>query len=407
MNDTRLVIWSETQRARALELAALAGHTPGDGESFDTFWRRLPLTDAVDHLSTVGTGAPTSGARMFFSSGGSTGTPRYTLLRFSEVMDNSALHGQGYAACGIGPDDVVATWGLPGLMSSEFTVHAALAATRCCILPIGETAPEVIVQVVRDFGATALLVMPSDLNPIISHLEATDARLDGIRLVVTGGEPLFPADAERFRARLAASVVFRSVFQTSDTGTIGYQCDECGFGEYHVHDWLQLLEIVDPDADGTGDLVTTNLARALVPVLRQRTGDRARRVDGPCPCGRTSPRIRLIGRTGRFVKFGGEKLDLDRLLGLKEALELPIDDFQVILERDDRGRDRFLLRSNRVFADARLQARGARLFTELGRKLQNQLEHAIVGPLAFAPLPHGEAWTTSTGKTRFFTDRRS
>jgi len=406
MSDPWLCPPTQAQRDRALALAARAGHTPQAGEDLATFWQRIPVADAVDHRSTVGTGDPASGARIFFSSGGSTGTQRYTLLRFSEVLDNSAIHGRGYAACGIGPDHVVATWGLPGIMSSEFTVYVALAATGACIVPIGDTAPDLIIQLVRDFGATTLLVMPSDLTPIMTRLEQTGEQLDAIRLVVTGGEPLFPADTQRFRARLGASVEFRSVFQTSDNGTIGYQCQACGFGEYHVHDDLQLVEIVASGPDGTGDLVTTSLVRELVPALRLRTGDRAVPVTGTCPCGRASPRIRLTGRAGRYVKFGGEKLDLESLISLKEKLGVTIDDFQAILERDELGRDRFVLHSNRVFGDPRLQELSTSLFAELGRKLASQLDHGIVGRLAFAPLMPGEAWTSANGKTQFFADRR-
>jgi phenylacetate-CoA ligase len=72
-------------------------------------------------------------------------------------------------------------------------------------------------------------------------------------------------------------------------------------------------EVVDPEtgaaielADGlTGELVLTHLRHRAAPLLRFRTRDHVEVRATPCPCGRTSPRIRCIGRTDDMLIVRG------------------------------------------------------------------------------------------------------
>ena len=65
------------------------------------------------------------------------------------------------------------------------------------------------------------------------------------------------------------------------------------------------FELIDPETgaskpivDGAeGELVLTHLVNRSAPLLRFRTRDHVRMVVGPCGCGRTTPRVRCIGRT--------------------------------------------------------------------------------------------------------------
>lgn len=399
---------SEGQEAAAMSVARAASAAIPKEMLFEEFWRTIPFTetsyvrDADDlHNDAVGD------AHIMFSSGGSTGTPKISQLCFAEVVRNSAVHGRGYMANGITSDDTVATWGLPGLLTSEFTCYLALAQTGCCILPIGSGAdPETIIYMVDRFGATVLLVLPSMLVPVIDHLSASGEQLSSVRLVITGGEPLYPADESRFRSRLGESVRFRSVFQTSEVGTLGYQCIECAFNEYHVHDGLQLLELVNRRHDGIGELVTTNLDRRARPVLRQRTGDLAERVAGKCACGRTAPRIRLHGRTGQFVKIGGEKFDVSWFHEFRQVLGVHIDDFKLVLTRRNDGRDHLTVYSNRLSADAAMRERAIGLLRNSSPKIAMQLSHGVVAPPAFEAMQPQMRSLTAAGKSRFFEDRR-
>src|SRR5439155_5117217 len=89
---------------------------------------------------------------------------------------------------------------------------------------------------------------------------------------------------------------------------VAAECRE-GKGALHVFDDLFLPEIVDPltgEPADAGELVVTTLTKEAMPVLRYRTGDVTRFVDGPCACGRTHRRIaRFTGRVDDMLIVRG------------------------------------------------------------------------------------------------------
>jgi phenylacetate-CoA ligase len=392
----------------ARDMAARSGWSPMLDVPFVQSWRTIPVSDATyvcggAELDTTERG----GASILFSSGGSTGSPKVSQLSVSEVIRNSAAHGTGYSAAGVSSSDIVATWGVPGLLTSEFTCYLALAETGCCILPIGSGAdPATIVSVITSFHATALLVLPSILAPVVRYLESIDERLTSVRLVVTGGEPLYPADEAKFRSRLGDHVTFRSVFQTSEVGTIGYQCIHCAFDEYHVQEDLQLLELVDCTPDGVGELVTTNLDRTTYPVVRRRTGDLAELVTGECGCKRSAPRIRLRGRTGQFVKLGGEKFDIGWFREFRSLLGIRIDDLRIVLTRLPGGNDQLTIRSNYLSNHASARQHAVKLLRDSSLKLDRQLANGVIAEPVFEDLTPDQVNLTIGGKNKLFEDRR-
>ena len=71
-----------------------------------------------------------------------------------------------------------------------------------------------------------------------------------------------------------------------------------------------LLEVIDPETaeplplqDGVhGELVWTHLDRQASPLLRYRSSDLATVWTDPCPCGRSTPRIRIGGRRDDMLR---------------------------------------------------------------------------------------------------------
>ena len=58
--------------------------------------------------------------------------------------------------------------------------------------------------------------------------------------------------------------------------------------------------------DGAGgELVLTHLRHRAAPLLRFRTRDHVQVRTSPCPCGRTGPRIRCVGRTDDMLIVRG------------------------------------------------------------------------------------------------------
>jgi phenylacetate-CoA ligase len=86
--------------------------------------------------------------------------------------------------------------------------------------------------------------------------------------------------------------------------TLWGECEAQG-GMHFSGRGLVHFELVEPESgaavpveDGaTGELVYTHLAQEAAPLLRFRSRDHVRIRTGTCPCGRTAPRVRCIGRT--------------------------------------------------------------------------------------------------------------
>jgi phenylacetate-CoA ligase len=72
-------------------------------------------------------------------------------------------------------------------------------------------------------------------------------------------------------------------------------------------------ELIDSDSGtaipmedaASGELVLTHLKHRAAPLLRFRTRDHVEVRTSPCPCGRTGPRIRCIGRTDDMLIVRG------------------------------------------------------------------------------------------------------
>jgi phenylacetate-CoA ligase len=92
------------------------------------------------------------------------------------------------------------------------------------------------------------------------------------------------------------------------------------WGECEEQDGMHLgargfvhAELIDPEtgtalqvSDGvTGELVLTHLQHRAAPLLRFRTRDHVEVWTTPCPCGRTGPRVRCIGRTDDMLIVRG------------------------------------------------------------------------------------------------------
>ena len=108
-----------------------------------------------------------------------------------------------------------------------------------------------------------------------------------------------------------------------------YGLTETGFGcavqcaareGHHLRPEL-ILEILDPATGAPvepglpGEIVLSTLGQAAMPLIRYRTGDMARMITGPCPCGSVLPRLgRVEGRLENVLALGqGRTLSIHQL----------------------------------------------------------------------------------------------
>jgi phenylacetate-CoA ligase len=216
---------------------------------------------------------------------------------------------RSYAASGVAAGQrIVSTYN-----AGPFAAGAALASfdrIGLCHIPVGTGNTERLMRAIELLRPDAAVLTPSYAAYLAENHDLRDSSV--VRVLVAGepggGEPAFRTQLEDgWGAR---------VTEAMGIGDIGVSL----WGECEHQDGMHLgargfvaPELIDPDTtqaiameDGaTGELVLTHLRHRAAPLLRFRTRDHVRVRMGPCPCGRTGPRIRCIGRTDDMLVVRG------------------------------------------------------------------------------------------------------
>jgi phenylacetate-CoA ligase len=94
---------------------------------------------------------------------------------------------------------------------------------------------------------------------------------------------------------------------TEQGGGAGMECRRRN--GLHLDEYNLYFELLNPDAEGYGELVVTTLSRRTMPLIRYRVSDVTRFIDEPCPCRTTLRRIEPIrGRRDEMVVMGAGNL---------------------------------------------------------------------------------------------------
>ncbi len=208
-------------------------------------------------------------------------------------------------AAGFGPDQVVLNTFSYHLTPGGLMLDAGLRAVGCVVVPGGVGNSAAQVEVSRAAGATGYVGTPQFLFVLLEKAVEMGTPLELRRGLVTGGP--FPPSLREAVQTVHGIDAFES-YSTADAGTLGYECAERS--GWHVAPGVA-IEITDP-ATGeplargeTGEVVVTS-PNETYPLVRFGTGDLSAFLEGACPCGRTSARLKgFLGRVGEGVKVKG------------------------------------------------------------------------------------------------------
>jgi phenylacetate-CoA ligase len=243
---------------------------------------------------------------------GTTGDPVAVGFTRRDHEANSAIGGEAFAIAGLRGDDVVAHCLNYALYAGGIADHMALEASGATVVPIGTGQSRRLLELIPKLGITAIfgtLSFPAYLAQRARESGIDPAAL-GIRHIVTAGEPGAGLAAVRAEIESAWGATVADTFGMSDMwSTMGGACG-ADDGLHLTVDGHAVLELIDPDtgapvarSDGArGEFVWTHLRREGSPLLRYRSGDLGRVWTSACPCGRTSPRIRIDGRRDDMLR---------------------------------------------------------------------------------------------------------
>jgi phenylacetate-CoA ligase len=156
---------------------------------------------------------------------------------------------------------------------------------------------------------------PSAATLLAQYLQRTGGKLPSLRGVLTNSENLYPAQRE-FLSGVFGCRVF-SFYGNSEKSILASEC-ECST-EYHISPEYGIVELVDGAGrpGQRGMLAGTGFLNRATVLIRYLTDDEAEWSQGPCACGRTSPRLRhlrgrwqemLVGRSGALISSAAAEL---------------------------------------------------------------------------------------------------
>jgi phenylacetate-CoA ligase len=221
---------------------------------------------------------------------------------------------RSYAASGVEPGErIVSTYN-----AGPFVAGAALAAfdrIGLTHIPVGTGNTERLMLAIDLLKPEVAALTPSYAAYLVEWAAERDFDLAGssVRRVLVAGEP--GGGEPAFRSALEAGWGAR-VTEAMGIGDIGVslwgECEQQDGMHLGAHGFVH-PELIDPDSgaalrmehEATGELVLTHLRHRAAPLLRFRTRDHVQVRMSPCPCGRTGPRIRCIGRTDDMLIVRG------------------------------------------------------------------------------------------------------
>jgi phenylacetate-CoA ligase len=283
---------------------------------------RLPLTEKGEVKATASPENPI-GAHLcvaraeiarIYSTSGTTGTPSYIPLTKDDLDNWVTGSARSYAASGVTAGErIVSTYN-----AGPFVAGAALDAFErigLSHIPVGTGNTERLMLAIELLDPEAVVLTPSYAAYLVEWAADRGKDLSGssVRRVLVAGEP--GGGEPAFRAKLEEGWG-AAVTEAMGIGDIGASL----WGECEEKDGMHLgargfvhAELIDPSngealeiSDGaSGELVLSHLRHRAAPLIRFRTRDHVVLSTGECPCGRTSPRVRCVGRTDDMLIVRG------------------------------------------------------------------------------------------------------
>ncbi len=269
---------------------------------------RLPFTTkdelkgAIEEAPPYGSNlaVPPAGVKRVYQTSGTTGAPTLIALTAQDIDTWTEIGSRTYYATGIHDHSgVVSTFGAGPFVAGH--TNFVLVAIGARVVPVGPGDTDRVLFGLRAGIADTLLATPSFAQYLANRGDAAGTNL---RHVVTGGEPGGGIPEVRDHIERSLDVTVTEIMGIGDVSpSLFGECPLqqgmhfCGGG----HVWP---ELVDPDSrqslafepGATGELAYTHLTREAMPVVRFLGGDIVRIEGTECGCGRTSFRMRCIGR---------------------------------------------------------------------------------------------------------------
>lgn len=197
---------------------------------------------------------------------------------------------------------------LPGRTADGAALLLARALTDIGVSPVLAPQPcseQEGIRLLAGQSVTCLAALSSQLRAPLKLSPDGRAWPDTLNRVLVSGEPFLTN--LRPAADAAGIEIFAHSGLTETCFGDGAECEaHQGYRRREADLYVEIVDSLTGEAvegECEGEVVVSTLSRRGMPLLRYRTGDIARMLPGPCPCG--GPFWRLGPITGRIENSGG------------------------------------------------------------------------------------------------------
>lgn len=336
---------------------------------------RLPFTskkDISDSFPFDALAVPLSEVVRIHTSSGSTNKPVTTFYTKGDLDRWSDQMARGLACVGARKGDIFQNTTSQGFFTGGLGLIQGAERLGLTVVPFGSANPDKQLEVMRDFKVTVFHCIPSFAIRMMEALEAQPALRDSlrIRIGVMGAEPW----TKEMRRKIEDSMHIAAFnnYGLAEMGGPGVAIECPARAGLHVWEDHFIMEVVDPktgeplEVEEQGELVLTPLNREAMPLLRYRTGDITRILDGPCDCGRAHRRIDwFTGRIDDMIKVRGIGLypsNIERIIASHKESN---GNFQILLTGIDDITVRFEVTNGISNDPAAMNALRSKIFEEI------------------------------------------
>jgi phenylacetate-CoA ligase len=328
-----------------------AGVAPEDIRSREDL-ARIPFMEKADIADSQADGtllgvnqcAPLDRIVRIQATGGTTGQPMRIGLTRRDVADYGEMGARALWTMGCRPGDIVFECMNYNLYSGGLSDHLTFETLGAATIPFGVGHSERLLAMMaglRDpVGIWATPSYAVRLAEVAAGL-GIEPRSVGLRRGYFSGEAGLQVPGYRGRIEETWGMIARDQYGTGELGLHSGECDERD-GVHFGGTGIAIAELIDPDSgavlpfvDGQqGEVVYTSIHREACPLLRMRSHDLMQVWTEPCPCGRTSFRFRILGRSDdMFIVKGVNVFPLSIQAVLMGLAPRVTGEFRVVIDR--------------------------------------------------------------------------
>ena len=274
--------------------------------------RKLPFTKKQDLRDGYPFGffaVPLKQIIRIHTTSGTTGKPTVVGYTRNDLDTWANLIARNMTMIGLGEGDVFQNMISYGMFTGGLGFHYGAEKIGMTVVPSGTGNTKRQLEMIRDFGTTAIHATPSYAMHLSEASEEAGLSLDSLKTGMFGAEPWSETLRQELENRLGVEA-FDSYGLSELFGPgVAFECPE--HDGLHIWHDSYLVEIIDPKSGEAlgegerGEMVVTPLVKEAMPLVRYRTGDITMKLEDGCLCGRMPKIARITGRSDDMLVIRG------------------------------------------------------------------------------------------------------